>query len=175
MYTQRSKIFDTLLVTDILKYYADKRLSDEFMIYFSKRTRQLRLTYGWGLYRQCVFKNYVTIESNYDEKFNIKKINPSRFIDYWYYYELGDWHWDGDIYTCTQYCTYVKDKWYLHIYKYKCYEDSDDDDVDDIVISIENPQFTKIKQRLETKYKIKFPSIEEIKNSKKDHTEIQLN
>jgi hypothetical protein len=64
---------------------------------------------------------------------------------------------------------------YLHLYKYKCYEDSDDDDVDDIVISIENPQFTKIKQRLETKYKIKFPSIEEIKNSKKDHTEIQLN
>lgn len=56
--TPSSKIFGTLLITHILKYYADKRISDEIMIRLSKKTWAMWDMYGWGLYRECTLLKF---------------------------------------------------------------------------------------------------------------------
>lgn len=55
-----NKIFGTLLITHILKFYGDKRESDELMIRLSKKTWSLWTLYGWGLYRECIYTNNLT-------------------------------------------------------------------------------------------------------------------
>lgn len=47
------KIFNTLLITEVLKYYGDQRECDEFMMRFSKSSRKLRQEIGVRLYMNC--------------------------------------------------------------------------------------------------------------------------